>query len=89
MDDTWLRRLSLALVPVGVAIAVLGFGFMGTIDGLLGTYILVAGVAIFVLVPDTGESGEIGDSSNQMNRLVILLLGIVGGIISLTYVIFT
>lgn len=78
----------MALVPVGVAIAVLGFGFMGTIDGLLGIYVIVAGVAIFVLVPDTDESGEIGDSSHQMNRLVILLLG-VGGLISMAYVIFT
>lgn len=89
MDETWVRRLSLTLVPVGIAIAVLGFGVLGTMDGLLGVGIIVAGVGIFVLVPDTDEPGAMDDATNQMNRRVILLIGFIGGIVSLGYVLFT
>lgn len=80
MDETWLRWLSLTLVPVGLGIAVLGFGVVGAMEGLLGVGIVVAGVALLSIIPGATESGERDDATNQTNRRLILLIGLLGAI---------
>lgn len=89
MDNTWLRRLSLALVLVGVVIAVLGFGFVRVIDGLLGVGILVAGAVIYVLVPNTNDSLGTSQVSDRTRQILIMLISLAGIMIGLAYIIFT
>lgn len=55
MNDARIRRLSLVLVIIGMAIGVLGFSFVGTTEGLLGIGILVAGLSIYMLISDKDE----------------------------------